>query len=149
MAKPDLKVHMVAENQITVIEQGKEVIKRVATEDIIPGSKLFYTLTICNRGKGTAANVVVDNPIPPTTKYVVGSASGEQSTVHYSFDHGVNFNPAKHLHQVPRRSYTNIRWVVEDIPGGSARTLYFQVRIMAPGRLDLLRDWLLSFINKS
>ena len=142
LADPQLSIKMVAEKEIKVIEDGEEVTRRVPTLEIDSGATLFFTLRIENSGDEIATNVVVDNPIPEDTQYVAGTAGGERTTVTFSIDNGekyaaadelmyefTKFNGEKEMRKARPDMYTDIRWVVEDIPPGSDGDLFFQVKV--------------------
>lgn len=142
IAQPDLRVQMVAEKEITVIENGEEVKRRVPTLEIDSGADLYFTLRIRNEGDEVATNVVVDNPIPEETTYVEGSAGGEDSEILFSVNNGETWAPADELtyefttfsgeteeRKARPEMYTDIRWVVEDVPPGAQGDLFFQVRV--------------------
>jgi len=141
-AEPDLKIQMAAEREITVVENGQEVVKRIPTLEIESGAVLYFTLNIVNEGDESATNVVVDNPIPDETVYVDGSAGGENSQIMFSIDDGqsfaladelayefTKFNGDKELRKANADMYTNVRWVVEDVPPGGGEDLFFQVKV--------------------
>jgi len=141
-ADPELAIKMVAEKEITVIEDGKEVTRRVPTLEIESGATLYFTLRIVNSGDEPAVNVVVDNPIPEDTQYVADSAGGEGSKVMFSIDHGdkyakadelmyefTKFNGEKEMRKARPDMYTDIRWIVEDVPPGADGDVYFQVKV--------------------
>lgn len=142
MADPDLQIQMVAEREITVVENGEEIKRRVPTLEIDSGAVLYFTLKVTNQGDEVATNVVVDNPIPEETVYVEGSAGGERSEVLFSIDNGENwavadeltyeftrFNGEKEIRKARPEMYTDIRWVVEDVPAGTEGDLFFQVKV--------------------
>lgn len=142
VADPDLKINMVAEREITVIEDGQEVTRRVPTLEIESGAVLYFTLRIVNEGDETATNVVVDNPIPEETTYVDGSAGGPNSEIMFSIDNGesygksdelmyefTRFSGDKEMRKARPEMYTDIRWVVQDVPPGATGELFFQVEV--------------------
>lgn len=142
LADPDLKIQMVAERQITVIEDGQEVVKRVPTLEIETGAVLYFTLRIVNEGDDPAFNVVVDNPTPEDTLYVADSAGGVNSTIQFSIDNGTSYAAADELtYEFTRFSgeketrkarpemYTDVRWVVENVGAGEQGELFFQVKV--------------------
>ncbi len=49
-AKPEVKVAITAEKEISVVEDGQTVVKRIAAETVESNQVLFYTLTVTNRG---------------------------------------------------------------------------------------------------
>jgi uncharacterized repeat protein (TIGR01451 family) len=142
LADPQLSINMTAEKEITVIEDGREVTRRVPTLEIESGATLFFTLKIANSGDEPATNVVVDNPIPDDTRYVEGSAGGANTIVTFSIDSGesyasadelkyefTKFNGEKEMRKARPDMYTDIRWIVEDIPPGEGGDLFFQVKV--------------------
>lgn len=142
LADPDLSIQMVAEREITVVENGEEITRRVPTLEIESGAKLYFTLQIQNEGDEAATNVVVDNPIPEATTYVDGSAGGASTRVMFSIDNGETYASADELtyefttfsgETETRRArpemYTDVRWVMESVPPGSEGELYFQVTV--------------------
>jgi len=142
MAEPNLKIQMVAEKEIVVVEDGKQVRKRVPTLEIESGAVLYFTLRIANEGDELATNVVVDNPIPEETHYLEGTAGGAKSEVLFSIDDGqsfsrpedlvyefTRFNGEKERRKAKADMYTNVRWVVEDVPPGGQEELFFQVKV--------------------
>lgn len=142
LAAPELKIQMSAEKEILVIEDGQEVTRRVPTLEIESGSTLYFTLRILNDGDENATNVVVDNPIPDETVYIEGSAGGANTIVQFSIDNGESFALADELiyefttfsgdkqeRKAKPDMYTNVRWVVEDVPPGAQEELYFQVKV--------------------
>lgn len=141
-ADPNLRIQMVAEKEIVVVEDGQEVTRRVPTLEIESGSDLYFTLKIVNDGDEVATNVVVDNPIPEDTLYVPGSAGGNSAQVLFSIDDGQTFGEPEELRyefttfsgetetrRASPEQYTDIRWVVSDIPPGQDEELFFKVKV--------------------
>ena len=69
-AKPNVKVAITAEKEITIVENSQTVVKRVTADTVESGQIIFYTLTVTNGGDEKAANVVLNNPLPDGTAYV-------------------------------------------------------------------------------
>jgi len=141
MPGPDIKIQSIVEKEITVTEQGQIVTKlaHVPAGKIDSGVRLCFTLTITNQGDDVATNVVVDNPIPPGTFYVIGSATGEKSVVTCSIDDGVSFRAESQLRQATASMFTDVQWLVEDLRPGTSCKLGFQV-IVGGMRSDLGTD---------
>lgn len=142
LADPNLSIQMLAEREITVIEDGEAVIKRVPTLEIESGAKLIFTLRIVNDGDEPAFNVVVDNPIPEDTLYVADSAGGAGTRIQFSIDNGesyagadeltfefTKFNGEKETRKARPEMYTDVRWVVENVGAGEQGELFFQVQV--------------------
>ena len=138
-AKPEVKVNMTAEKEISVVENGQTVVKRVAADTVESGQTLFYTLTVTNSGDEKAANVVLNNPVPEGTAYVADSAYGEGSKIVFSADGGQNYDLPSRL-AVPVKNadvstgkriaapeaYTHIRWTVAEVPPGKSLKLGYR-----------------------
>lgn len=137
-AKPEVKVNMTAEKEISVLENGKTVVKRVAADTVESGQTLFYTLTVANRGDEKAANVVLNNPVPEGTAYLADSAYGEGTKIVFSADGGQSYDlPSRLVAHVKNadgstgkriavpEEYTHIRWTVAEVlPGKSLKLGY-------------------------
>ncbi|MDP2226513.1 MAG: hypothetical protein Q8J78_03440 [Moraxellaceae bacterium] len=141
LAKPDLKMSIVAEKEIKVEENGKTVVKRVPATDTVAGEVLFYTLTYSNAGDEKATAVKVDNPLPQGVKYVAESASGAGADVSFSVDGGKSFaKPAqltvekvkagkKEKVKAEAVDYTTIRWVITEVKPGQTGQLGFHAQV--------------------
>jgi uncharacterized repeat protein (TIGR01451 family) len=137
-AKPEVKVNMTAEKEISVVINGNAVVKRVAADTVESGQTLFYTLMVTNRGDEKAANVVLNNPVPEGTAYVVDSAYGEGTKIVFSADGGQSYDlPPRLVVQLKNadgsagkriadpEEYTHIRWTVAEVlPGKSLKLGY-------------------------
>ncbi len=88
-----------------------------------PNGLITYTLTYQNLSATLPqTNVIVMDPIPTYTTFVVGSALGGDQ-VQYSGDNGVTWNVA------PPPTVTHIRWIDNTLPTSSAGALNFTVRV--------------------
>ena len=138
-AKPAVKVAMTAEKEVAVVENGKTVLKRVKAETVESGQTIFYTLTVTNQGDEKAANVVLNNPLPEGTVYVVNSAYGEGTKIVFSADGGQRFDvPSRLTVQVKKadgsvekriaapEEYTHIRWTIDEVLPGRGLTLGYR-----------------------
>lgn len=140
LAQPKIEISIKTEKEVTLEEDGKQLVKRVATDEIEPDSNLFYVLSYVNSGDEVARNVVITDPIPENTRYVSGSASGDGSEIDFSIDDGKSFKkPSMLTYEVRNKDgslsqksasaeqYTHIRWIVESIPPGASGEVGFQV----------------------
>jgi hypothetical protein len=86
--------------------------------------------------------VVVDNPIPKETTYVVGSANGAGSDITFSINNGKDFKkPTLLTYEVKGpdgksikkkaspEQYTNVRWVISTVPPGKGGEVSFKARV--------------------
>jgi uncharacterized repeat protein (TIGR01451 family) len=142
IAKPEVTIMTISEKEVVEIIDGREVKKRIATSEIEPGQTLIFTMKYANKGDEKAINVVIDNPIPPDSIYVVGSASGIGSEIRFSIDGGKTFKqPSLLTYEVDNPSgdpikktaspeqYSNIRWTVKEIPAGGQGEVSFSIRL--------------------
>lgn len=106
-------------------------------ENIVPGDLVGYRIHYVNSGKETATDVVVNNPVPENTEYVVNSAAGMNSQITYSADQGKKFARAAELTveengaQRPAKAseITHIRWSINSVAAGSSGDVEFKVRV--------------------
>lgn len=84
----------------------------------VPGSIITYSLVATVSGNGTLSNLVLNDPIPAGTQYVVNSITlgGSALTDVADADQG-NFNGSR------------ISVAVGNVPAGQTRTVTFQVRV--------------------
>lgn len=142
VADPNIQLNMSVAKEILIEEDGQEVTRWVEAEDIEPGQKLRYTVQYLNVGDEPATEVRIENPVPDLTVYVSDSASGEGSKIVFSADGGQNYGaPDEVTYEVAvfgggtdRRQaspdrYTNIRWLIEEVPPGSAGEVSFVVLV--------------------
>jgi uncharacterized repeat protein (TIGR01451 family) len=120
---------LVAEKQLVQKDaDGKAKVSWQSLGDkavVQPGDIIRYTVNGKNNGKQAAKNLVITQPIPKRTLYVLNSASlitGE-GTITYSVDNGKSYlaNPTVQVKlpdgktvtkPVPAEQYTHIRWSI-------------------------------------
>lgn len=142
LATPDQPITLTikAEKEISVIENGVEVIKRVAAEGIEPGQTIIYTLNYSNKADEQATNVVFNDPVPERTRYVAQSAFGNNSEITFSVDQGNSYGALKNLkvsdattsgklRPAKAEDVTHIRWQVLSIEPKSNGELGFKVQV--------------------
>jgi uncharacterized repeat protein (TIGR01451 family) len=142
IAKPEVTIMTISEKEVVEIVDGREVKKRIATSEIEPGQTLIFTMKYANKGDEKAINVVINNPIPQDSIYVVGSATGIGSEINYSIDGGKTFKqPSLLTYEVDNPSgdpikmtaspeqYTNIRWIVKEVAAGQKGEVSFSIRL--------------------
>lgn len=140
LAEPNIQLDMTVAKEVVTEVEGTEVVSWVEAQDIEPGQKLRYTVRYINIGDEPATAVKIENPIPDLTVYVSDSASGEGSKIVFSADGGktygardeVTYEAAVFGGGTDRRlakpdRYTNIRWLIDEIPPGSVGEVSFMV----------------------
>lgn len=142
LAAPDVAITIAAEKEVTIEEQGKKIVKRVPAEKTVPDEVLFYTIRYKNETKTPATDVVINDPIPSGTTYILGSAYGTGTIIEFSVDGGESYKQPSTLTYEVRQAdgkiikrraipedYTHIRWIIGTIPPGKGDKLGFQVKV--------------------
>jgi len=140
-AKPQIKLSMTSEKEVTVKQDGKNIVKRMPASKIEPGQVLIFTIKYSNTGDEKATNVVINNPIPKQTVYEVGSAKGGNE-ITFSIDNGKNFKRPSMLtyeltgqdgkkirKKASPEQYTHVRWLISALPPGSSGEVSYRVRV--------------------
>lgn len=140
-AAPKMTTDLKAEKDIVVVENGKQVKKRVEARQQSAGEILIYTVSWKNEGPDVATAVNVGGLIPKGTAYVAESAKGD-GEVMFSVDDGKTYkkpalltyevvgkNGKKETVKASPETYTNVRWTLPQIlPGGTGSASY-EVRV--------------------
>ena len=141
-AKPEVTVAITAEKEISVVENGLTVVKRVPADTVESGQTIFYTLTVANSGDEKATNVVLNNPLPDGTAYAGNSAFGQGAAILFSVDGGKQFDAPSRLTVTVKKAdgslekqvaspdqYTDIRWTLAEVPPDKSLTLGYQASV--------------------
>jgi uncharacterized repeat protein (TIGR01451 family) len=125
---------------ITLDDEGKERIELTDVDIMVPGDTVVYTSTFTNIGQDTVSNIIVSNPIPKNTQYIVFTAKGKSTVITFSVDGGKTYAAAAKLTVVDEngqtqtaqpKHYTDIRWVYQgQLAKGKASSVSFQVNIL-------------------
>lgn len=142
MAKPQIELKITQEKEVTTGKKGSETTKLVLSTTAVPGDTLQYTLTYQNKGDEMATNAVIDDPIPKGMTYIANSAAGENAAITFSTDNGKTYAEATMLtyemtmpdgkvvkKAVSPDAYTNVRWVVKQVPPGTSGKVTFKVKV--------------------
>ena len=84
-AADPLTIKAIAEVESKSTAHGREVVKLIPADRVVPGDQVIYTLEARNTGAALAAPVIV-HPIPEHMRYVADSAVGPGAEVSYSVD---------------------------------------------------------------
>jgi uncharacterized repeat protein (TIGR01451 family) len=118
-----LEIRAVAEVESKSIFAGREVVKLIAADRVVPGDRVIYTLEVLNTGATALDAPVVVHPVPEHMQYVAATAVGPGAQVSYSVDGGRSFDRAENLKVLgsdgrPRLAvaadYTHIRWQLKN-----------------------------------
>jgi uncharacterized repeat protein (TIGR01451 family) len=114
-----LEIRAVAEVESKSMDRGREVVKLIPADRVVPGDRVLYTLEVRNTGATALDAPIVVHPVPEHMRYVAGTAVGPGAEVTYSVDGGHTFDRAENLKvQGPdgngrlavAADYTHIRW---------------------------------------
>ena len=113
-AKQVIELDVNGEEKITWLDMGDKAA-------VVPGDVLKYELTSENDGEKPAGNLVVTQPVPNQTHYVLESAKANGAELTFSIDGGETFvaeplvevtlpDGTVELQPAPAEAYTHIRW---------------------------------------
>ena len=114
-----LVIRAIAEVESRSNDSGREVLKLVTADRVVPGDRVIYTLEVRNVGATGVDSPSVTYAVPDHMKYVADSAVGPGAHVTYSVDGGHSFDSAGNLHVPgidgrPRPAaaadYTHLHW---------------------------------------
>lgn len=139
-AKPELQMSMAAEKEVTVVEGGKQVLKRMPAQSSAPGETLIYTLSYKNVGDEKAVEVKLDNPLPAGTRYVADSATGANTQISFSVDGKTFAKPEqlvvesskggkKEKTKASAADYAAIRWTIAEVSPGQSGQVSFRAQV--------------------
>lgn len=133
-----LTIKAIAEVESKSILHGREVVKLIPADRVVPGDQVIYTLEARNTGATLAAPVIV-HPVPEHMRYVADSAVGPGAEVSYSVDGGRSFDLPENLKVrgkdgEPRPAlaadYTHIRWRLKNsLKANSVAFVRFRARV--------------------
>ncbi len=122
-APSPLEIKSVAEVESRSIDNGRQVVKLIPADRLVPGDRVIYTLEVRNAGATVLDAPTVTFPIPEHLHYVADSAVGPGAEVSYSVDGGRHFEragnlkargPDGKLRAAAAADYTDIRWQLKN-----------------------------------
>ena len=135
VAQGHLNVQTTVQKQETFVnDAGETEMRLVAADIVVPGDRVFYTITFTNTSDESADKVVVTNPIAEGLVYVNGSAFGPGTDITFSVDDGENYAAAGDLtvtengesRPAEAKDFTHIRWVMRsELAAGAQGTARF------------------------
>lgn len=134
-AQGNLSIHTVVQKEEIYLDDDGESAKRLVDADVVvPGEKVFYTITFTNVSDESADNIVITNPISDDLVYVDGSGFGPGTDMQFSVDGGQSFAADGELtvsddgvsRPAEARDYTHVRWVLKNnLDAGAQATARF------------------------
>jgi uncharacterized repeat protein (TIGR01451 family) len=122
-AADPISIKAIAEVESKTMERGREVVKLIEADRVVPGDRVIYTLEVRNTGATAVAAPTVTHPVPEHMLYIADTAVGPGAEVSYSVDGGRSFDRAENL-KVPgadgrmrpavAADYTDIRWQLKN-----------------------------------
>ncbi len=106
---PRIDIRTIAEVETKFVEDGREIVRLLPANRLVPGDSVIYTIEIRNLGSTDAVAPTVTRPIPNHMAYVADSATGPGADITYSVD-GVTFDRPDGLSPAKPADYTHIRW---------------------------------------
>lgn len=119
-------------------DNGTSKIEWVKPDNIVPGNKVGYRITVNNQGTDPAADIVLNNPVPENTIYVADSARGANSNIEFSVDGGTQYaKPAQLFIQkdgkkrpATAKDYTHVRWtLLSPLKAGDKSSVQYVVQV--------------------
>jgi uncharacterized repeat protein (TIGR01451 family) len=134
-----LAIRSIAEVESRTVVAGREIVKLIPADRVVPGDRVIYTLEVRNTGATALDAPVVTHPVPEHMRYVADSAVGPGAEVSYSVDGGHRFARAEDL-EVPgadgrlrpavAADYTDIRWQLKNnLKANSVAFVRFRARV--------------------
>jgi uncharacterized repeat protein (TIGR01451 family) len=134
-----LAIRSIAEVESRTVVAGREIVKLIPADRVVPGDRVIYTLEVRNTGATALDAPVVTHPVPEHMRYVADSAVGPGAEVSYSVDGGHSFARAEDL-EVPgadgrlrpavAADYTDIRWQLKNnLKANSVAFVRFRARV--------------------
>jgi uncharacterized repeat protein (TIGR01451 family) len=123
VATDPLVVRAIAEVESKSLANGREVVKLIPADRVVPGDRVIYTLEVRNTGASIVESPIVMHAVPEHMRYVADSAVGPGAEVTFSVDGGRSFGRSESLtvkgqDGQPRRAvaadYTDIRWQLKN-----------------------------------
>lgn len=113
-----------AVDTVTAGQPVLTLLKAVDQAVAAPQAVLTYTITYTNTGNADALAVEVTDPVPASTTFEAGSATGAGMTISWSHDGGLTWDAS----EAP--PVTHVRWqLAGTLPPGASGTVAFQVRV--------------------
>lgn len=134
--------HSAQVEKVEKAANGKEVIKLVPADLVVPGNVLVYTVTATNTGNAPAEKIVVTDAISEHNVYISDSAGsvaiGKNTTITFSADGGKTYAAPQQLtvteNNVTRAAapadYTHVRWQLNfALEPQKSTSVFFKARL--------------------
>ena len=136
--QPKIALSTSAEKEVNVEKNGKLFVERIPLEIANPGDTVIYTITYRNEGETAARDILINDPIPSGTVYILKSAEGKDTEITFSIDGGRSYSkpPIKYIvkkadgtqeeTEALAEVYTHVKWVINKavLPGQSGQVSF-------------------------
>jgi uncharacterized repeat protein (TIGR01451 family) len=118
-----ISIRAIAEVESKTTQHGREVVKLIPADRVVPGDRVIYTLEVRNTAATAVPAPTVTHPVPEHMLYVADTAVGPGAEVSYSVDGGRSFDRAENLkvqgadgrmRPAVAADYTDIRWQLKN-----------------------------------
>src|ERR1700676_5323303 len=92
-----LAIRSIAEVESRSRAAGREIVKLIPADRVVPGDRVIYTLEVRNTSATALDAPIVTHPVPEHMRYVANSAVGPGAEARYSVDGGHSFDSPEHL----------------------------------------------------
>ena len=140
--KANIVVELTVEKKTPPEKKPTEAVTEETELVINPKDILIYRLTCTNKGGEPATEVIITDPIPEGTEYIMGSATGDSAKITFSIDGGNTYQNPPVIYKVRKSDgtiqvklatpemFTHIRWLfVGNIMPQELRRASFEVRV--------------------
>ena len=119
-------------------KNGTSKIEWVKADNIVPGDKVGYRISVNNTGTDAADDIVLNNPVPENTVFVAESARGANTNIEFSVDGGTLFGEPSKLFinkdgkKLPAtaKDYTHVRWtLLTALKAGGKSSVQYVVQV--------------------
>src|SRR4030042_1645684 len=86
--QPKIALSTTAEKEVKVEKNGNLIVERIPLEIASPGDTVIYTITYRNEGETAARDILINDPIPRGTVYVLNSTEGKDAEITFRLDGG-------------------------------------------------------------
>lgn len=123
----EIELRMGIEREVSVsAADGSLVLRREPATQLRDGDTVILTIHYVNTEDSVADRVTIEHPVPARTLYQPRGAGGNRARPLVSTDGGQTYVEEEGIN--PTR-VTDIRWIVEDVPGHGEGTVFVRLRV--------------------
>ncbi len=140
--KVNIIIEITVEKKTLPEEKPTEAVTETTELVVDPGDILIYQLTCINKGGEPATEVLITDPIPEGSEYIIGSATGDSAKITFSIDGGNIYQDSPVTYKIRKSDgtiqiklatpdmFTHIRWLFTgEIMPQELRKVSFEVKV--------------------